>query len=299
MINFTYKIGKYENMKKDLGLQLFEESHKDIEGDFHISLLEKEFPIKYSPCKIEDCLVCICSDGEAKIEVDLRQYNIARNDIIIVFPGQILICEGKSDDFTISYFSFSNLLIDDILYRFPSGFIGFLRKSVKYNLSLEEKENILNEYFYILYTKFKDNNNICRSDIIANLLHNFYLDLYNKIVQTKKIHFQQKKRKQELLDEFFRLVKIYLQEREVAFYAEKLCITPKYLSIITKESTGKSAKDLISKLAITELKLQLKSSSTPLQQIAERLNYPNEAFLCKFFKKNTGITPSKYRNMHR
>jgi YesN/AraC family two-component response regulator len=66
--------------------------------------------------------------------------------------------------------------------------------------------------------------------------------------------------------------------------------------MITKESTGTSAKELIDKFAITELKLLLKSTSTPLKEIAAQLNYPGEAFLCKYFKKHTGTTPSHFRN---
>ena len=85
----------------------------------------------------------------------------------------------------------------------------------------------------------------------------------------------------------------------MAFYAGELCITPKYLSIITKECVGASAKELIDRYAITELKLQLKSSSIPLKEIAAQLNYPCEAFLCKYFKKHTGMTPSNYRNASR
>jgi len=99
-----------------------------------------------------------------------------------------------------------------------------------------------------------------------------------------------------LEEEFFRLIKANPANREVAFYAAKLCITPKYLSMITKESVGTSAKELIDNYAITELKLQLKSASTPLKEIAAQLNYPSEAFLCKYFKKRAGMTPTHYRN---
>lgn len=113
------------------------------------------------------------------------------------------------------------------------------------------------EYFTIMNSKFFDNGNVCRSEIILNLLHNFYLDLYSKVIALNEIQTRQPKRKKELVEEFFRLIKAHPANREVAFYAGKLCITPKYLSIITKESVGTSAKELIDNYAITELKLQL------------------------------------------
>jgi YesN/AraC family two-component response regulator len=167
---------------------------------------------------------------------------------------------------------------------------------VKYHLPETEKDKIFVEYFSILHNKFCETKNICRNELIKNLLHNFYMDLYNNVITSNELNFRQRKRKKEVQEEFFRLVKTHTNNREVAFYAGKLCITPKYLSIITKESTGSTAKELIDKFAITELKLRLKSSSTQLKEMAAQLNYPCEAFLCKYFKKHTGMTPSHYRN---
>ena len=247
---------------------LFNINKKNIENNFTVSLQHNDLPISYSPCRITSCIVCLCLKGFAEIEVDLRSYQIIPNDIIVVFPGQILECNEKSNDFTIAYFSFSNHLIDDIMFRFPTAFIEFLKESVKYNLPETEKDNIFSESFAILHSKFCDTANVCRGEIILNLLHNFYLDLYSKVITDNAINSRQRKRKKEVLEDFFHLVVTHTEIREVAFYAGKLCITPKYLSIITKESVGSSAKELIDKFAITELKLMLKTTSTPLKEIA-------------------------------
>lgn len=281
---------------QQLSPDLFFKQSKSIENDFFISLQHNDWPIDFSPCRIDHCLVCVCLGGNAEVEVDLRLYHIAANDIMVVFPGQILACNGKSSDFTLAYFSFSNHLVDEIIFRFPTAFIGFLRETPKYHLPEVERDKIFVESFEVLHSKFCDIGNLCRSEIILNLLHNFYMDLYSKVISGNEIHSRQRKRRKEVQEEFFRLVKMHPENREVAFFAGRLCITPKYLSIITKEGTGASAKELIDKFAITELKLQLKSTSTQLKEIADQLCYPCEAFLCKYFKKHTGMTPSHYRN---
>ena len=283
-------------MNQSSTTDLFFSLKKDIDTNFHISLSHHHLPIAFSPCRIEACMVGVCIKGNAMVEIDLLPYNITTNDIVIVFPGQILASIQTTNDYTLAYFTFSGELIDDVLYRFPTAFIGFLRENVTYHLPQEEKDALFSEYFTIINNKFSDINNVCRSEIVLNLLHNFYLDLYSKVIVRNEIHSRQPKRKKEIQEEFFKLIKTHSNKREVAFYANKLCITPKYLSIITKESTGNSAKELIDKFAITELKLQLKSTSTPLKEIAAQLNYPSEAFLCKFFKKHTSLTPSHYRN---
>ena len=270
-----------------------------IENDFFISLHHNDFPIEYSPCRIDACFVCVCLAGHADIEIDLRPLHFTQNGIIEVFPGQIVACNAKSEDFTIAYFTFSNQLIDEILYRLPADFIGFLKETVAYQLPENEKNEIISDYFVSTNKVFANSLNICRREMVVNLLHNFYLELYSKVVLNNKLNapLHQRKRKKELQDKFFQLVKEYTDSREVSFFAGLLCITPKYLSIVTKETTGSSAKDLIDKFAITELKLRLKSTSTPLKEIAEQLNYPCEAFLCKYFKKRTGMTPSHYRSI--
>lgn len=272
---------------------------KNIEKNFYISLQSSDFPIDYSPCRINACFVFVCLEGYAEIEIDARSYKFTQNNIIEIFPGQILACYTKSDDFTIAFFNFTYPLIDEVLYRLPTEFIGLLKETAIYQLADAERKEIIADYFIPTNKVFTDSSNICRRDMILNLLHNFYLNLYSKAVLNNKINSnkRQHKRKKELQDVFYKLIKYHTATRNVSFFADKLCITPKYLSIITKETTGLSAKDIIDKFAITELKLRLKSTSTPLKVIAEQLNYPSEAFLCKYFKKHTGITPSHFRNV--
>lgn len=269
---------------------------KSIDDDFTISLHYNDIPIDFTPCKIDGCLVCICLRGSAEIEVDLKSFSFEESDIMVLFPGQVLARSSRSSDLSVAYFSFSNHLIDDILYRFPVAFIEFLRESVRYHLHEKERDDILLESFFMLHKKLNEMDNLCRGEIVLNLLHNFYMNLYSNVVNSNEITFGQRKRKKELQEEFFRLLKANPSVREVSFYASKLCITPKYLSILTKESTGCSAKELIDKYAVMELKMRLKSSSAQLKEISVQLNYPSEAFLCKFFKKHTGLTPSFYRN---
>jgi len=271
-------------------------NNQEIESHFHISLKSNDISLGSLPHRSESCLVMICLNGYADINVDLQSCRLKRNDIFLVFPGVILLGWKQSDDFEFAYFSFSNHLIDEILFRFPAAFIGFLKENATYSLPEEEKEELFTEYFAILDKRYTDTANVCRSEIIQNLLCNFYLDLYSKIVRRNDIYAQPRQRKKELHEAFLQLLKRHPNRREVSFFANELCITPKYLSIIAKESTGNTAKEMISNYAVAELKLRLKSDSTPLKEIADQLEYPGEAFLCRFFKKLTGITPSRYRN---
>ena len=87
----------------------------------------------------------------------------------------------------------------------------------------------------------------------------------------------------------------YKKERSVSFYANKLCLTPKHLSGVVKEVSGKTAGEWIDRLVILEARAMLKTTEMSIQQIAEHLNFANQSFFGKYFKHYVGISPKEYR----
>ena len=104
-------------------------------------------------------------------------------------------------------------------------------------------------------------------------------------------------RSKVIFDQFIKLVSEYhTQYRNVGFYADKLCLTPKYLSKLIKGATGRSAPDWIDAYVILEAKNLLKYSNVTIKEVVYRLNFPNQSVFYKFFKARTGMTPTEYRN---
>ena len=102
--------------------------------------------------------------------------------------------------------------------------------------------------------------------------------------------------KNNIVERFIALVEEhYREERLIGFYADKLCITPKYLSKLVKENTGRSAGEWIESHVILEARAMLQSSDMTIQQIASSLNFPNQSFFGKYFKRATGLSPKQYR----
>jgi AraC-like DNA-binding protein len=99
-----------------------------------------------------------------------------------------------------------------------------------------------------------------------------------------------------LIEKFTALVREnYRMQRKTAFYADKLCLTPKYLSEVVKAATGKSVSDWIDDYVILETKALLKSTNMTVQQIGDELNFPSQSFFGKYFKRNAGVSPREYR----
>ena len=107
-----------------------------------------------------------------------------------------------------------------------------------------------------------------------------------------------RERKDELFTRFIQLIiKNYRRNRKLDFYADKLFISPKYLSDVIKKISGRTAHDWIDRYILLEAKILLRSSHKTIQQIADELNFPNNSFFSKYFKKHCGMTPKEYRDL--
>ena len=153
-------------------------------------------------------------------------------------------------------------------------------------------------YFTILNDIQSDPHNSYRSLIAMNLLRAFSLDIYDKVQRHAAGEPQSSpnSRREEIYGRFMNLVNAECRRhRDVAWYAGRLCITPRYLAGITRSVSGDSPKGLIDYVLVQEIKILLTFSEMPLQEIADRLNFPDQSYLGRFFRRQTGMSPSDYR----
>jgi AraC-like DNA-binding protein len=133
-----------------------------------------------------------------------------------------------------------------------------------------------------------------RRELVKHLTLAFY---YALTYQSHILSGEAQQSKQSvLLDRFMNLVRENFRERrDVGFYADKLCLTPKYFSKIIKDNSGISASEWIDNYIILEAKALLKSTNMTIQQISDELNFPSQSFFGKYFKRVVGVSPKEYR----
>jgi AraC family transcriptional regulator, transcriptional activator of pobA len=266
-----------------------------LEEHLSIDLSFDKLPIECSPVRMERGVICFFTQGKAEIEVDCVRYQMERGMILSVFPMQIVEQIKISPDLELMYFSCSPEILNRVLFRFPPEFEMFLREYPTFKLP--EKTYLQDiDFLCFLQEKMEDRENVCRNEIMMSHLRCFYLEMYNNLQHRLLDGPYVNARRKMLVKSFVGLVmKHYRESREVSFYANKLNITPKYLSIVTKEINGQNAKRIIDEYIVTEIKLLLKSTSKSIQEISEEMNFPDQSFLCKYFKKQSGISPKQYR----
>ena len=163
---------------------------------------------------------------------------------------------------------------------------------------LQSERDIPRIYNYLGMIKDKvTSQDIYRRELIIHLLRYLYLELFNAYQKESTLMTARRDtRKEELANKFFGLImKHFKENKDVAFYADKLCITSKYLTMVIKETSGKSAKDWIVEYIILEIKALLKNTNLNIQEIAIKTNFANQSSLGRFFRKHTGMSLSQYR----
>lgn len=104
-----------------------------------------------------------------------------------------------------------------------------------------------------------------------------------------------KPRQEELFDKFINCLKRYCSlEHNVKFYADKLCISPQYLSKVSKDVSGRSANEWIDEFVLLEAKTLLAYTNLTIQEISNNVGFADQSSFGKFFKRNSGLSPKKY-----
>lgn len=247
--------------------------------------------------KMESGAIVFCLKGEAEITLDLKQYHIVPNTNIMILPNSIFSLVSASKDFQVHYFAYSDEMFKAASFRLDPPFIHFLKENSCYTHTLKEALHSITGLIQATAAIYTDSSNRFRETIAQNLLHIFFLDTYDKVQRLfTPEQIEGSNRKDELFKKFINLVHTYcITQRDVAFYAERLCISTRYLSAITKQMGKDSAKEIIDEFLILELKVALQSTGLSLKEIAEKYRFPDQSFFGRYFKKHTGMSPKEYR----
>ena len=132
-------------------------------------------------------------------------------------------------------------------------------------------------------------------DDVPTAIRNAHEYVHSRVVYAVSDE-KQSLRAKDIYNEFISIVaEFYQKEHRVAFYADKLNITTRYLSQVTDKTVGISPKQVISNYLINEAKMLLDNSRLTIQEISDKLGFSSQTMFCKFFKAQEKHTPTEYR----
>lgn len=231
--------------------------------------------------------------GEATVEIDSRPYRLYPGVLLTLLPGHVLKTDSYSDDFRCRVLAVPFDFMNDFPYMLQSR-ISEKMGQMPYLLLSPEEQAILPEHYRTIARHYAHTQHSSYREILRCLFFVFTAEvcaIYSgRQVRVSATHYE------ELTDGFFRLLHAnFYVCRNIAFYAGQLCITPKHLAKVIRQTTGEVPSYWIAEFTIREIKSLLCSTSLTVTQLADRLNFPDSSFLARYFRRNTGMSPQEFR----
>lgn len=259
----------------------------------HIEQQDKSFPIQL------DMNVCfLCTSGQIDLEIDLNMYTLHEGDAAMILTGSFLRVIRIKDSARIAFIAINS---DFLKY------VGNVKTVIEHvnkvkRMPVSHMEPDMMEESLMIYNEIKKKlsnpDYRFKEEVAKSYIQIMLCNFFDRFVQKNETTEEQapKSRKEELFKNFIKLVKDnYLNHRSITFYADKLCVSPKYLSSVVHKVSEKYATDWINQYVILEAKSMLRMEDTNIKDVSNHLNFANQSFFAKFFKKHTGYTPKEYK----
>lgn len=275
-----------------------------IEGDIAIiddlkelSINNEPIPSTSNPMRLKVIVLIFCAEGKLQVDVNGAPYIIHKNDALFCTPNVIVNNYMISPDFKGKVLCLSSRFIQQQLQSSADIWNKVFYITQNPKLHLEENEvNVFNQYYELLRSKVKQRDHVYHQELMQALLQAFYYDMSNAL--NRFISSENKLLRQgELL--FQRFIDLLSQssqkKRFVSHYSNLLNVTPKYLSMVCKDVSGKSASEWINEYVTEDIRYRLKYSSKSIKEISIELDFPNISFFGKYVRAHLGMSPTEFR----
>ena len=267
--------------------------------DGQLFIVEDLKDISNSSIKVENYMLLWCLNGKGTLETNGKVYSISKNSLLICTPDVILEHGMVSYDFEFKSIGMSPQLMKHL--SITAGYNWDMRRTIEnrpvFHLS-DDEIVVLNTHYNLLFSKLNRDVKHKR-DILNTFLQTFLFELYDILDNFISVSPPRFTSSEYLFKEFMDLVMAFHhKERNVTFYANRLNVTSKYLSIVCKRVSGSTAFDIINSYTIKDIKYMLTETRKTIKEISNELNFDNMSFFGKYVKRYLGMSPKHYREKY-
>lgn len=246
----------------------------------------------------DSVLHILCTGGNMSFSFQDVRYNVVPGDYVILTNPALASNFSESTDFDAVIMSLSEAFITSMAIQSNYGIIGHMSLLQNPVMKLSPHDyRICLEDMWKLHERLNETQHLFREEMLGHLLLVHILDLYD-IHAKSQAERNISERNGDLLRRFVELLyhKEYIQNRNLAHYASRLCITPHYLTEVCKKVSGKPATYWIDRFTTHEIARLLLQKEIPLKEIADRMNFSSLSYFSRYVQKQMGVSPSEYRN---
>ena len=252
--------------------------------------------LKEHPFTSDKHLVLLIEEGSAKVLIDDDQVLATKNTMIFIRPQTELRLLERSNDFRSFYAVFLLSLVHEATQRIEPAFFAIVFQKKIWPVVPEIRACV--EAFKTMFRySCSDFDNPFRHDMIVSLISIFIRGFYGLLQkQYPSLQSSQSIRTNALFRKFLHLLEeYYMIEHSVQFYAEQMYISSKYLTQITRKVTQKTPKALIDFRLISESIRLLEKTDLSIQEISNKLGFPDQSYFGRFFRRYLHVSPAIYR----
>ena len=258
----------------------------------------EQLPQNDFPVQAGMSMVLFCLQGELHVRISLKEYTLRPDMFCVIITGMIFEVLSISNDFR-GFMIATRTNFMPVTEKTTQVMSFYKCLQSRHCFVLEEMEVVA---FVGVYHSIKATLQELDHPYKIPMLQSYVQILYYRMLpivlkeeesRSKYSHTRQEEIFQRFIGE---VEKHYRKERSVKFYADLLCISPKYLSTVIYKISQQLAGEWIDAYVILEAKTLLKSGRLTIQQISEQLNFSNQSFFGKFFKRCAGMSPKEYIN---
>lgn len=250
------------------------------------------------PSRMNAFAAIFCVSGKAEVQINLKKYVLKSGTLALHVPENIIQI-NSCENLIVYPFIISSEFIQKIHFETKDLMNLYMAAKTSPVLDLQYEDiHILEKYYYLMEsilqseTTYKDRMTI---GVTSSFLYKIY-DILIKKLKEKEYTRKIPERCEIVFEDFIKELNLFNgTKHSLSFFAQRLNLTPNYLSCRVKEYSGRTATEWIEESVILEAKTMLKHTNLTIQEIAYKLNFPTQTFFGKYFKRITGISPKQYR----
>lgn len=253
------------------------------------------------PIHIDCVMVALCTEGELDVSISFKKYKLVKNTVCILTPESVLEILDIKPDFHCLILAFTRGFVDIELNTTVQmmQLFKYVHNEPCIQLEGQYAEHYNNAVICIMKTVAWTDNPL-RNRMMQSYLFVLFCCVYPIISKDEKGRAEDRlvSAQNRVFISYIELLQSnYKEHRTVAFYAEKLGMTPKYLSKLTLSETGQSALRWIEYYVLLEAKALLKQNNDTILSVSKKLNFTSQGSFGKFFHRLTGMSPKEYRDI--
>lgn len=253
------------------------------------------------PTRLQMNMVSFCYKGKVQFELNGKPLLFGENQMLLC-PSNVSFSNFMmSPDFEFKAIFVTNRILQSFLREKMNIWTELLYIHKMHVITINPDEiSFLVRFYELLGMCISDNkDNIYKVEIVQSLLRAAFLGMcgaLKSLLPEKSDDKTNARQTENLFMQFLELLNTsHVKHRPVEYYASELCISPKYLSVICKNNSGKTANEWIREHVLEDIRYYLRNTDYSIKEICNQLGFPNPSFFGKYVKEHFGVTPAQFR----